>query len=155
MPTTSRSDDDPLVRLDDFDDFDELDDGSASSGPGTLAAIAGFVVLSVFMTWPLALYLGDRLPGGNNDLFQNYWNLWWWKTTIVERGGLPYSTDLLFADGNTTSLAFHTHSEANVLWTFPALLLGGETLALNLATLGGFVLAGVGAYLLARELCGD
>lgn len=124
-----------------------------ASTPSARAAFVGYVVLSVAMTWPLAAHLGDRLAGGNNDLFQNYWNFWWWQTSL-ENGESPYSTELLFA-GSETSLAFHTHSEGNLVWTAPFLLAFGPAVALNLATLGGFVLAGFGAFLLARELFAD
>jgi len=123
-------------------------------GPSGPVAFFLYVALAVLLTWPLALHLGDRLPGGNNDLFQNYWNFWWWQTSVQERGELPYSTDLFFG-GTDTSLAFHTHSPANMIWTAPAWLFGSPALALNLATLGGFVLAAFGAYFLARELFGD
>lgn len=123
-------------------------------GPSTRSALLVYVILSVLLTWPLAVRLGDRLPAGNNDLWQNVWNLWWWRTCILEGPRCPYETDLFFApDG--ASLAFHTHSEANILLTLPVLLGAGEVAALNVATLLGFVLAALGGYLLARELLGD
>ncbi|MBN1444011.1 MAG: glycosyltransferase family 39 protein [Planctomycetes bacterium] len=124
-----------------------------SGGPGPLRALAGYAVLTVVLTWPLAIRLGDHLPMGDNDLWQNLWNFWWWKTALWERGASPYATDLLFYP-DTTSLAFHTHSEANIIITLPVLLAAGEVAALNLATLLGFLLAGWGAYLLVRELMG-
>ena len=119
--------------------------------PRPLAALLLYGLLATALTWPLALHLGDRLPEGDNDLWQNYWNFWWWEESLVERHALPYSTDLLYQPGEV-SLAFHTHSEANILLTFPVLLAAGVPAALNLATLLGFVFSGWGGYLLAREL---
>ena len=128
--------------------------GHVAVGPGAGRALLGFVVLSVLLTWPLAAHMTDALPLGNNDLFQNLWNFWLWKTSLLESGALPYATDLLFhPDG--TSLAFHTHSEANVLLSLPVSLVAGPVAALNFATLLGFALAGWGGYLLARELVDD
>jgi hypothetical protein len=127
--------------------------GEPGRFPGAAGALAGYVILTIALTWPLAWHLTEALPFGNNDLWQNYWNFWWWGVALLE-GRCPYSTDLLFHPGET-SLAFHTHSEANILLTFPVQLLAGIPAALNLATLLGFVLAGWGAYLLARELTGE
>jgi len=124
-----------------------------ASTPSARAALVGYVALSIAMTWPLVAHLGDRLPGGNNDIFQNYWNFWQWKASL-QSGASPWTTRLLFG-GEETSLAFHTHSPGNLLWTAPFLLAFGPAVALNLATLGGFILAGFGAFLLARELFGD
>ena len=111
-----------------------------------------FCVLAVVSTWPLAT--AGRLPGGNNDLFQNAWNLWHWHDSLAVEGRSPYSTDRLFG-GSETSLAFHTHSEANALLSLPLTALGGPAAALSILTLLGFALAGYGGWVLARELGAD
>ena len=122
--------------------------------PRCLVILAVYTLIAIILTWPLAAQFTSHVPGGNNDLFQNYWNLWLWKTSFFEQGVSPYSTDMLFS-GTETSLAFHTHSPANTLLALPFLLLLGEGAALSLATLCGFILAAFGAYLLAKELLGD
>ena len=113
--------------------------------PRCLVILAVYTLLAIILTWPLAAQFTSHVPGGNNDLFQNYWNLWLWKTSFFEQGASPYSTDMLFS-GTETSLAFHTHSPANTLLTLPFLLLLGEGAALSLATLCGFILAAFGAH---------
>lgn len=123
-------------------------------GPRPFPTLLAFTVLSIVMTWPLAVHLGDRVPAGSNDLWQNYWNFWWWKTAILERGASPFETDMIFFP-QKTSLAFHTHSAGNILLTSPLLALFGPGVALNVATIAGFVLAGWAAYLLVREVVGD
>ena len=82
--------------------------------PRSRMILAVYALLAIALTWPLATNLTNHIPGGNNDLFQNYWNLWLWKTSLFEQGASPYSTELLFS-GTKTSLAFHTHSPANTL----------------------------------------
>jgi hypothetical protein len=53
------------------------------------------------------------------------------------------------------SLAFHTHSEANVAGLLPLTAAASVPAAMNAAVLLGFILAGWGAYLLIRDLAGD
>lgn len=114
------------------------------------AALGLYALLAIALTWPLPARLADGLPAGDNDLWQNVWNFWWWKTALFERGQSPYRTDLLYQPGEV-SLAFHTHSEANVLATMPVNLAAGAPAALVLATILGFLLAAWGGYFLARE----
>ena len=128
-------------------------DRNRPSGPGALAALLFFALLSVVMTWPLVLHLDDHVPLGNNDLWQNYWNFWWWQEAIFGRGISPLSTDLIYQPGEV-SLALHTHSFANTISMLPVSRWWSVAAALNVATLLGFVLSGWGMYFLARELSG-
>ncbi|MGQ9591523.1 MAG: hypothetical protein ACUVYA_14665 [Planctomycetota bacterium] len=119
--------------------------------PRPAAALGLYALLAVALTWPLPARLPDGLPAGDNDLWQNVWNFWWWKAALFERGQSPYRTDLLYQPGEV-SLAFHTHSEANILTTLPVNLAAGASSALVLATILGFLLAAWGGYFLAREV---
>jgi hypothetical protein len=103
------------------------------------------------MTWPLVARLDSHLPQGDHDLWQNYWNFWSWKVALCEEQRSPYQTTLIYRPLDEVRLGNHTHSPANILWTLPFNMAFGMAVALNLAILGGFVLAGIGAYLLARE----
>jgi hypothetical protein len=123
-------------------------------GPGLGAALLGHAALAALLTWPLSIHFGDRLPAGGNDLFQNIWNFWWWREALLELGVSPYSTTTIFhPDG--ASLAFHTHSEANIFLAFPIVALAGPVAALCFTTWLGFVLAGSGAWFLARDVVRD
>jgi hypothetical protein len=102
------------------------------------------------MTWPLAANLTTHVPSGDNDLWQTYWNFWWWKEALVDRHQSPYQTDMIFQPEGA-SLGLHTHSAANMLWTLPINAWLGIPAAMNSALLAGFVLAAFGTYLLARE----
>lgn len=118
--------------------------------PRSGLVLGGFVLLAVLMTWPLAARLVTHVPLGGHDVWQNCWNIWWWKTALWERGQSPYTTDMLYYP-LTVPLGNHTHSPANMLLTMPVSILLGVPAALNLATFAGFVFAAHGAFLLARE----
>jgi hypothetical protein len=75
-------------------------DGDRPRFPGAGASLALYALLTIALTWPLVAHLSDRVPAGDNDLWQNYWNFWWWKTALVDRGTLPYSTDLIYQPGD-------------------------------------------------------
>ena len=122
--------------------------------PGPGPALAVYCLLAVVLTWPLAWQLGDHVPLGNNDLWQNYWNFWHWRSALLTEHASPYSTSLLYQPGEV-SLAFHTHSPANVLTLLPIAALWSEAAALNVAVLLGFALSAWGAFLLCRELTAD
>ena len=106
--------------------------------------------LTVLMTFPLAWHWRDGLPGGSGDIWQNYWNLWWWKQCLLE-GLNPLHTSLLFYPAGA-DLAFHTHSPFNQVLAMPVNLLFGEAAAYNFCVFFALTLAGFGAYLLVREL---
>ncbi len=117
-----------------------------------------YLLLSVALTWPLAAEIGSRVPKGDFDLWQNYWNAWWWDHAVRD-GHSPFRTDLLFYPTGA-SIGWHTHSPANVIASLPASWLAealggdGPAAAVGFATLMGFVLAGLGAHLLACEIVG-
>jgi hypothetical protein len=113
-----------------------------------------FCFLTVFMTWPLAAHVTSYLPEGAGDLWQNLWNFWWWKRALIDLHQSPYRTDYLFFPFGA-KIVFHTHSEINQLAGLPVSLLFGPLAAYNVVLLVGLTLAGLGAYLLARELTGD
>ena len=119
-------------------------------GRSHLICLGLYLLLAVALTWPLAAHPATRVPAGDDDLWQNYWNFWWWKEALLERRQSPYRTDLLFHPEGAP-LGLHTHSEANQILALPINAMFGPAAALNLSLLAGFALGGFGAYLLARE----
>ncbi len=105
------------------------------------------------MTYPLALHWRSALPAGAGDLWQNYWNFWWWKKCLLE-GLNPYRSDFLFHPFGV-DLIFHTHSVFNQIAAMPVNLLFGEAAAYNFSVLLALTLSGFGAWLFVRELTGD
>ena len=88
------------------------------AGPGLKLSALLYAALTLLFTWPLVWRLGDALPLGGNDVFQNYWNFWWWRHALLGGAESPFATTLIYAPGET-SLAFHTHSPGNLLLTLP------------------------------------
>ncbi len=117
-----------------------------------LLVIAGYIVATVVMTWPVAANMSTHVAGDGGDSLQNIWNLWWVEKTVGGEDRL-YFTDYLFHP-HGVSLVFHTLSLANTLiFGLPlAVLTGDLVLTYNLLILLSFVLAGYGMFLLARYL---
>ncbi len=119
-----------------------------------LIAAVLFLAVTVGITWPLLAGFQTHVPAGSNDLHQNLWGLWWWKTALFDLHTSPYQTNLLYAPEGL-DLSFHTHSPLNMLLTMGVNLLWGHIAAYNTAVLLAVFLSGLGAYLLIRELVDD
>jgi len=113
-----------------------------------------YLCSALAMTFPLVMHFGSALPAGSGDIWQNYWNFWWWKTSLVELQQSPYQSSYLFHPTGV-DLLFHTHSPFNMIVGMPVNLLWGEAAAYNFCILLGLCLAAWGMYLLVRELTGD
>ncbi len=105
------------------------------------------------MTYPLAAHFGAAIPGDGFDGWQNYWNLWWVKTALLDLHQSPYFTHFLYYPTGT-SLLFQTLNIFNSFLTLPVQLSFGLTVSYNLVVLFSFVVGGYGAYLLALEVIG-
>ncbi len=117
----------------------------------TRGAVVLHTAFAVVFTWPLARLSTSQIPGGANDIWQCYWNFWWWRTALFEQASNPLWTDLLFHP-HGVSLVLHTHSFFNQVVALPVNALLGPAAALNFATLLTFVLAGIAAHQLAFEV---
>lgn len=113
-----------------------------------LLALAGYLLLTIAMTWPATRYFTGGIPGDGFDGWQNYWNLWWVKQSLLVFGSNPYFTHLLDAPTGV-SLLFHTLNIFNGLWALPLQLNFGLAAAYNSVVLLSFALAGYGSYLLS------
>jgi hypothetical protein len=104
-------------------------------------------VLAILATYPLILNFADGIPRGG-DSWVNYWNLWWVKTALLDRGVNPFFTpDLHFPFG--ASLYFHTLNFLPAVIALPVTVMFGIPAAYNFLVLLSFVLSGYGAYRLA------
>lgn len=116
----------------------------------TWAALGGYILLTIVMTWPVAARLNTHVPGGTVDLWTHRWTYWWIKHAIAQ-GDSPFYTDLLFYPQGV-SLAFHNIAWVNIaVWLPLQAILGGNT-AYSLTFLIFCTLNGFAMYLLAREL---
>jgi hypothetical protein len=114
-------------------------------------AVLGYLLLTLLMTYPMFLHLATAIPGDGFDGWQNYWNLWWVKTAVLDLQQSPYFTQYLYYPTGY-SLLFQTLNIFNALLTLPIQLVFGVTVAYNFVVLFSFVLGGYGAYLLALHV---
>ncbi|MEZ4863943.1 MAG: hypothetical protein R3C14_21655 [Caldilineaceae bacterium] len=115
-----------------------------------VAVLVSYYLLTLVMTWPLATQFTTAIPGDSFDGWQNYWNLWWVKTALVDRLQNPYWTDLLYYPTGV-GLYFHTLNPFNGLVTLPVQVSVGLLPAYNTVVLLSWVLGGYGVYLLALK----
>ena len=118
-----------------------------------LLALTGYLLLTLGLTYPLVTQFGRAIPGDGFDGWQNYWNLWWAKTALLEQHTHPWFTNMLYHPTGV-GLLFHTLNAFNGFITLPVQLAFGLLPAYNAAVLLSFTLGGLGAYLLARYVLG-
>jgi hypothetical protein len=111
--------------------------------------LLSYFLLTIVMTWPLVTQLTTAIPGDSFDGWQNYWNLWWVKTALVDRQQTPFVTDLLYYPTGV-GLYFHTLNPFNGLLTLPLQLSGSLFIAYNAVVFFSWTLAGYGVYLLTQ-----
>ncbi|HEX8229199.1 MAG TPA: glycosyltransferase family 39 protein [Chloroflexia bacterium] len=111
-------------------------------------------ILAVGATWPLATRLGESLPGWPADNLAFLYKLWWFRTAIVEQQRSPF-----FDPGSYAPFGFNLgQGEPTLANTVPGFILAALTsdvIAYNLLALSSFVVSGMSAYLLVRELSGS
>lgn len=119
---------------------------------GLVALFTG--ALAVVFTWPLATRISSSMPGWPADNFAFLYKLWWFRTALIERGQWP-----LFDPNSYAPFGFDLgQGEPTLVNTLPGVLFGSLTndvTSYNLLILLSFVISGVGAYLLVRELTGN
>jgi hypothetical protein len=118
-----------------------------------IAVLVGFIALAVAWTWPLALRPGTTMAAPFGDPLLNAWILGWDADRL--RHGLsglwtappfyPYPDTLAYSE-HLLGIAVPL---APIYW-----LTGNAVLLYNVALIGAFALAGIGMYLLARDLTG-
>ena len=113
-----------------------------------------FIGLALVLTWPLPLNIMTHAPGDGIDDPALAWNLWWTKTSFVDRAGEsglvhnPFVGDSMFHPINI-NLAFYTLTLWNGALSIPLQSAVSLILTNNLLLLSSFALSGFGAYLLA------
>jgi hypothetical protein len=119
--------------------------------PGQFAIAAGFLLLSLWVTWPLLLHLDEALPGDLGDPLLNTWILGWDADRL--RHGLVglWNAPIFFPYRNT--LAFSEHLLGIGVPVAPIVWLSGRPfVAYNVAFVASFALAAIGMWRLARRL---
>lgn len=121
--------------------------------PWRLAVLAGYLLLGLIFTWPLALHAGGGvIQVGDRpvDAGQGIWNLWWARASLL-RGANPFVTGHLFFP-EQLNLFYQTLSLPNALSVWPVLALVGPVAAFNTIIALSFGLGGYWSYRLGRAL---
>lgn len=116
----------------------------------TLVAAAGVLALLSVACWPAISQFRTRFWGDDGDALQNLWNGWWMRTAL-SRGEWPMFTDAL-SHPHGVSLWLHTFGPFNALVTGVGRATLPGFLGFNLTVLLQILLAGLGAFVLARHL---
>jgi hypothetical protein len=116
-------------------------------------ALLGYLALTLALTYPLVKEFASAIPGDSFDGWQNYWNLWWVRTALLDQHASPWFTNLLYAPTGV-GLLFHTLNAFNGFMFLPVQLAWGLLPAYNTVVLFSFAVGGLGAYLLARQVLG-
>jgi hypothetical protein len=113
----------------------------------------GFVLLSIWVTWPLMLHFDEALPGDLGDPLLNTWILGWDADRL--RHGLAGLWDAPIFYPYHHTLAFSEHLLGIAVPVAPIVWLTGRPfVAYNVAFIASFALAGIGMWRLARRLTG-
>ncbi|MCU0251482.1 MAG: hypothetical protein MUE61_14830 [Vicinamibacterales bacterium] len=131
------------------------------AGPSAAGAAALYAVIALAMTWPLAAGLARDIPWDLGDSVLNAWILQWgadhWLRFLGGDLGAfrgYFNANIFYPEPLT--LAYSEHLTAQVLQILPVYALTGNiVLSYNLLFLSTFVLSGLGAFLLVRELTGS
>jgi len=121
--------------------------------PKPLYALLLYVAFSLLYLYPIPFRPGQIISIAP-DMFQNIWNFWWVKKSLLELGVSPYATDYIFYPSGT-SLAFQSFSPFNSLLAIPLQSIWDRVVAYNLLYIFTFAAAGLGGYLLAHHFVKD
>jgi len=122
--------------------------------------VLAYVALAVVMTWPLATRLGTEVASDLGDPVFNCWVMIWTGGQVLRTLGGDFNAIHDYWNGNIfapepLTIAYSEHLTPQMLQTLPVYALSGNiVLSYNLLFLSTFVMAGVGTYLLVRELTG-
>jgi hypothetical protein len=123
-----------------------------SRGSRALLACAGYVLLALATTWPLARHFGSALTGdvaGDTGVY--VWNLWVFHHEIAAHGRLPFSTDHVLAYGHPTDFTLHNYTPAVDAAAAPFIGALGLVPTFNLMLIVIVAAAGAATSALARQ----
>ena len=125
-------------------------------------ATLAYTALAIVFTWPLATRLTRAIPWDMGDPVLNSWILAWSADHLLALPDRATSAPSPATGTRTSSTPSRSPSPTPSTCSAQALLVlpvwaatGNAVLCYNLVLLGTFVLSGLGAFLLARDLTGD
>jgi hypothetical protein len=121
-----------------------------------LAALAGYLLLTLLMLGPFLAHWRTAIPGGpiaGVDGYQNVWNLWWVERAL-RSGQNPFVSGLIFYPQGAP-LYLQTLNITNALLGLPITTGLGPVAAYNAIAVLAFALCGIGGYALTLRESGS
>lgn len=113
-----------------------------------------FILLTVFMTWPLVTVMGNQMVGQVGDNIYFVWMIGWFKKALFDLRVDPFNVWFLnYPEG--WSLAYTEITPAQLLLALPFSLFAEPTFAYNAAHMLSFALSGLIMALWVRRLTGS
>ena len=110
-----------------------------------------YTLLTIILTYPVAWNFNTGFMGDKGDSFQNVWNMWWVKTSVIDMHTSPYQSNYVYHPTGQ-SMLFQTLTPFNGVISIPLQYLFRMETVYNLIVFFLFVASGVGMYYLARYL---
>ncbi|HEY44873.1 MAG TPA: hypothetical protein G4O11_12910 [Anaerolineae bacterium] len=118
-------------------------------------AIAFFIILTLTVTWPLALHFTDQVPGWYvADNYEYLWKMWWFKHALLDLHQSPLVAPHIFYPQGF-QLAHAELSPLHTLVGLPLTWLWGEIPTYNLFSMLSFIITGWATFALIRRLTGN
>lgn len=108
-------------------------------------------VLSLVMTYPLVTDLTGLVAGPPGDNFEYVYKLWWFEHALFEQNVSPFFVPGVFWPFGY-EIALSETTLANTILGLPLTAALGEVAAYNLLLVWSSMLAGLGAFLYARDV---
>ena len=120
-----------------------------------LGVMLFFALITVAMTWPLALHLSTSVIGPfRSDNYEYIWKIYWVKHALFDLRQSPWLVaDIYYPSGYL--LAFGEITPLHTFWGLPVTLLVGEVASYNLFILISTVLSGYFTYVWLWRLTGN
>lgn len=115
-----------------------------------MALMAGYAVLAVAMTWPVAGQLTTHIAGEGDDLYVTQWDCWWISKVITQHENPLHTDDLFYPTG--VSLAYHSASWLTGIIAAPLRWWFGATAGYNLTFLLQTILCAAAMFALVMHL---
>lgn len=107
--------------------------------------------MAVVFTYPVITNFTTHIPGIDEDSPTHVWYLWWFKFSVFDKHIDPFITDYVFYPQMVNRI-FDIHTIPLAIMSLPFQYLLGTVPAANIVFLSGFVLSGLGSYLLTYYL---
>ena len=115
-----------------------------------VVAAAAYIVLTSVAFWPYLGSFSTAIIGPPEDNLVFFWNLHWFSHSLGSDAGFSFTNLIFYPEG--VDLAYHSLSWYNLALSVPLRSLFGPVATYNLLILHSFVLSGIGAFLLIRDL---